>query len=86
MMPASLVGSLKQHIARTRAIHDLELSEGRGDVYLPDALARKYPKAPWEWAWQYVFPASSLSVTRAAARCAGIILTRSECNARSSAR
>jgi integron integrase len=62
VMPASLVGSLKQHIARTRAIHDLELSEGRGDVYLPDALARKYPKAPWEWAWQYVSPSSSLSV------------------------
>ncbi len=33
-----------------------------GDVYLPDALARKYPKAPREWAWQYVFPAAGLSV------------------------
>lgn len=62
VLPASLVGPLKQHIARTRAIHDQELSEGRGDVYLPDALARKYPRAPWDWAWQYVFPASSLSV------------------------
>jgi integron integrase len=62
VMPASLVGPLKQHIARTRLLHDQELAEGRGDVYLPDALARKYPKAPWEWAWQYVFPASSLSV------------------------
>lgn len=62
VMPASLVGPLKQHIARTRMLHDQELAEGRGDVYLPDALARKYPKAPWEWAWQYVFPASSLSV------------------------
>ncbi|MEK0360923.1 integron integrase [Pseudomonas sp. CBC3] len=62
VLPASLVGPLKQHIARTRTIHDQELSEGRGDVYLPDALARKYPKAPWDWAWQYVFPASSPSV------------------------
>jgi integron integrase len=62
VMPGSLVGPLKQHIARTRALHDQELAEGRGDVYLPDALARKYPKAPWEWAWQYVFPASGLSV------------------------
>lgn len=62
VMPGSLVGPLKQHIARTRTLHDQELAEGRGDVYLPDALARKYPKAPWEWAWQYVFPAASLSV------------------------
>ncbi len=32
------------------------------DVYLPDALARKYPNAPREWIWQYVFPSASLSV------------------------
>jgi len=38
------------------------LADGGGDVYLPDALARKYPKAPWEWGWQYVFPAAGLSV------------------------
>ncbi len=62
VMPASLVAPLKQHVARTRVIHQLELADGRGDVYLPDALARKYPSAPWEWAWQYVFPASGLSV------------------------
>ncbi|MCQ4318363.1 integron integrase [Stutzerimonas zhaodongensis] len=62
VMPASLVDPLKQHIARTRALHQLELADGRGDVYLPDALARKYPNAPWEWAWQYVFPAPGLSV------------------------
>lgn len=62
VMPASLVAPLRQHIARVRSLHQLELADGRGDVYLPDALARKYPHAPWEWAWQYVFPASGLSV------------------------
>jgi integron integrase len=62
VMPASLVAPLRQHLARVRAIHQLELADGRGDVYLPDALARKYPNAPWEWAWQYLFPAPGLSV------------------------
>lgn len=62
VMPASLVLPLKQHITFVRAIHQSEVAAGRGDVYLPDALARKYPNAPWEWAWQYVFPAAGLSV------------------------
>lgn len=62
VMPASLVAPLRQHIARVRQLHQLELADERGDVYLPDALARKYPNAPWEWAWQYVFPAQGLSV------------------------
>ncbi|MGY8818959.1 MAG: integron integrase [Pseudomonadales bacterium] len=62
VMPASLVLPLKQHITLVRAIHQSEVVAGRGDVYLPDALARKYPNAPWEWAWQYVFPAAGLSV------------------------
>ena len=62
VMPASLVLPLKQHIALVRAVHQREVAAGRGDVYLPDALARKYPTAPWAWAWQYVFPAAGLSV------------------------
>lgn len=62
VMPASLVAPLKRHIAHVQLIHHQALAENRGDVYLPDALARKYPKAPWEWAWQYVFPATGLSV------------------------
>jgi hypothetical protein len=32
-----------------------------GDVELPDALARKYPKAPYEWGWKFVFPSHKLS-------------------------
>lgn len=60
-MPRRLEVPLKKHLAVVRAKHEAELQAGRGDVYLPDALERKYPKAPWEWAWQYVFPAASLS-------------------------
>jgi hypothetical protein len=41
---------------------DKELAEGGGDVELPYALAAKYPKAAWEWSWQYVFPAKDKSV------------------------
>ncbi|MDG9926161.1 MULTISPECIES: integron integrase [unclassified Pseudomonas] len=61
VLPRRLEVPLKKHLAVVRAKHEAELQAGRGDVYLPDALERKYPKAPWEWAWQYVFPAASLS-------------------------
>ena len=62
VLPRSLVAPLKQHFAVVRARHAVELEAGRGDVYMPFALERKYPKAPWEWCWQYVFPAAGLSV------------------------
>lgn len=61
VLPRRLEVPLKKHLAVVRAKHEAELQAGRGDVYLPDALERKYRKAPWEWAWQYVFPAASLS-------------------------
>jgi site-specific recombinase XerD len=48
-------------LARVREIHRRDVASGNGRVYLPDALARKYPNAAREWAWQYVFPASVLS-------------------------
>lgn len=39
-----------------------DLEQGFGEVFLPDALSRKYPNAAREWRWQYVFPSSRLSV------------------------
>jgi hypothetical protein len=36
--------------------HPAEMAEGRGRVQLPDALDRKYPNAPTDWRWQWVFP------------------------------
>ncbi|OGW62144.1 MAG: integrase, partial [Nitrospirae bacterium RIFCSPHIGHO2_01_FULL_66_17] len=62
MLPASLAEPLKTHLERVRAIHDQDLADGHGDVYLPNALERKYPNANREWGWQYVFPASRRSV------------------------
>lgn len=62
MLPTRLAEPLRRHLAVVRATHNAELGQGRGDVWLPFALARKYPKAPLEWGWQYVFPASGLSV------------------------
>jgi integron integrase len=62
ILPASLMPDLKTHLERVRALHAEDLEKGAGAVWLPNALARKYPKAPKEWGWQYVFPAKTLSV------------------------
>lgn len=62
VLPRCLIERLKQHLVLVRARHNAELKEGRGDVYLPFALERKYPNGPWDWRWQYVFPAAGLSV------------------------
>jgi len=60
--PASLTPLLQNHLATVRAVHQRDLAQGGGEVYLPHALARKYPSAGKEWGWQYVFPARELSV------------------------
>jgi integron integrase len=61
VLPASLAAPLARHLGRVKAIHDRDLAEGFGHVYLPYALERKYPHANREWVWQYVFPASKRS-------------------------
>lgn len=45
-----------------KALFEEDLKQGCAGVYLPNALARKYPNAPREWIWQYVFPSARLSV------------------------
>jgi integron integrase len=61
MLPQAVMGTLQLHLAKIRAQHDEDLAHGFGSVELPGALARKYPKAEYEWGWQYVFPAGQLS-------------------------
>ena len=61
MLPMSLVDPLKLHLDKVKALHARDVDEGSGEVYLPNALARKYPKAGREWGWQYVFPSRVLS-------------------------
>ena len=62
MLPGLIVDPLRAHLEQVRALHEQDLSEGYGEVYLPYALDRKYPNAPREWGWQYVFPSKSRSV------------------------
>ena len=56
MLPESLKPSLQEHLKRIKAVHERDLAEGWGRVQLPMALDRKYPNAPKEWRWQWVFP------------------------------
>lgn len=58
----SLIPPLKEQMERVRILHEKGLGEGHGSVYLPYALARKYPNAVKEFGWQYLFPAKGLSV------------------------
>lgn len=62
MLPDRLVEPLRDHLARVKRVHDQDLAAGYGEVYLPFALARKYPHAGRQWGWQYVFPAQRLSL------------------------
>jgi len=60
-LPPSIYEDLKAHLSRVKKLHEADLDAGYGDVYLPEALARKYPNASKEFRWQYVFPAKKLS-------------------------
>lgn len=56
MLPESLKKPLADHLKQVKSIHEKDLAEGWGRVLLPGALDRKYPNAPAEWRWQWVFP------------------------------
>jgi len=62
MLPDSTRDRLHDHLLGVRAAHEKDLADGFGSVYLPQALARKYPHADRDWKWQYVFPASKRGV------------------------
>jgi integron integrase len=58
VLPESALEGLQVQVAARRQLHAKDLAEGNGRVWLPFALAKKYPNADREFAWQYVFPAS----------------------------
>ncbi len=60
--PGSLIPILGNHLAKVKIIHEKDLEQGYGEVYLPNALARKSPAANKEWGWQYVFPSRRISI------------------------
>jgi integron integrase len=61
MLPEKLVEPLRGHLERVRLLHARDLREGYGEVHLPYALARKYPRAGRNWHWQFVFPSQHCS-------------------------
>ena len=62
VLPENLLLPLRNQLAQARALHERDLAAGRGAVWLPDALAVKFPRAARAWGWQWVFPSRSLSV------------------------
>jgi integron integrase len=62
MLPEAVMQPLYVHLGRVHALHRRDLAEGYGEVWLPDALSRKYPRAGYEWGWQFVFPSKNRSV------------------------
>jgi len=61
MLPESLKKPLQDHLLKVKAVHERDLADGWGRVQLPDALNRKYPNAPADWRWQWVFPQENRS-------------------------
>ena len=61
MLPERLVQPVRSHLERVHLLHSRDLRDGYGEVNLPYALARKYPRAGREWCWQFVFPSKNRS-------------------------
>jgi integron integrase len=62
MLPSSVVAGLQAHLEQRRILFEDDNHVGKANVFLPDALAQKYPNAATEWGWQYIFPAGSYSI------------------------
>ena len=61
-LPKVLTAALRRHLEGVRALHDRDVAKGFGRVWMPDALAVKYPNADGSWPWQWVFPAGQRSI------------------------
>lgn len=61
VLPENLIAPLQEQIAKARALHQCDLSDGFRAVWLPGALDAKYPGAPKQWGWQWVFPSATRS-------------------------
>jgi integron integrase len=58
MLPTAAEKLLREHLEEVRVLHARDLKRGGGRTDVPNALARKYPRASTEWRWQHVFPAT----------------------------
>ena len=61
-LPAKLIRPLKNHLEDVKKLHDSDIKQGHGSVYMPQGLVKKYGKSDQQWVWQYVFPSHKLSV------------------------
>lgn len=64
LLASSLVNPLQSHLQAVEALFRDDLSKGLGEVWVPPALVKKHTASGKDWAWQYVFPASRLSVAQ----------------------
>lgn len=62
VLPENVILPLTAHLEKVKALHERDLAAGFGEVFLPDALAVKYPNAPKAWGWQFVFPSPVRSI------------------------
>lgn len=62
MLPEDVQPALREHLKYAKSLHEKDLADGFGSVYLPNALAKKYKNADRDWGWQYIFPSKTLSV------------------------
>jgi len=58
LLPVRSKKHLWAHMAMVKQQHHHDVERRDGAVELPDALRSKYPKAPFQWGWQWVFPAT----------------------------
>ena len=62
VLSEAVMQPLHVHLGKVNILHRRDLAEGYGEVWLPGALARKYPRAGYEWGWQFIFPSKNRSV------------------------
>ncbi|MEW6296546.1 MAG: integron integrase [Thermodesulfobacteriota bacterium] len=62
VLPAAALEPLRKHLEKVKMQYQRDMERGLGGASLPNALEKKYPNASREWGWQYVFPASKLSI------------------------
>ena len=62
VLPTQLHDDLERHLRKVKVLHEEDIAQGYGSVYLPDALSRKYPNAASQWKWQYAFPSTRRSI------------------------
>jgi integron integrase len=62
VLPLAAKSLFEENLKKVRDLHEKDIKDGCGGVYMPDAIERKYPHACREWGWQYAFPASQISI------------------------